>query len=144
MISWYDYPEMHQCDAIVWSPEPDSAPSLCVAGEVAVVKTQSLDARVFFPDGVITKHDLWHADDPNVKLDPLYRQPGRGVFRLAHREIVNRQRDMKLVELERKVDELQWQLADMRRQLAVPARTTEIPPAALKPVRKTEFATTVK
>jgi hypothetical protein len=92
MLAWNQYPATRPGDRIIWAPEPNSNPLLWLVGIVILQKNQSCDLRVYCPDGrEVTKHDCWHADDPNCKLTPgTYREPGRGVFRLAPSELESR------------------------------------------------------
>jgi hypothetical protein len=83
---------------------------------VILEKNQSCDVILYLPEGrTATKHDCWHADDPNCKLTPgLYREPGRGVFRLAPSEVEARDlRDRVIPQLRSEVAMLSRRFEDV-------------------------------
>jgi hypothetical protein len=113
MQPWTQYPKTRVGDAIMWAPEPTSPQPLWILGRVTCEKNQSCDAILFLPSGVTaTKHDLWHADDPNCRSTPShYREVGRGVFRLAPSELEFRELR------ERTIPALRREVADLRRMV---------------------------
>jgi hypothetical protein len=86
------YPDVRQFTQVLFATEPGANEFQWAAGFVITKKNQSCDILVFRPEGVDYRSDCWHADDPRCKSNPeMYRQMGRGVFRLAPEEI-DRQR----------------------------------------------------
>lgn len=84
-------PNIHHFTKVMFATEPSAGQFQWVSGFVVAPKNQSCDIVVFRPDGVVDyRSDCWHADDPRCKASPeMYRQFGRGVFRLASDEFEN-------------------------------------------------------
>jgi len=108
MFDQFQYPPVSHFTKIMFATEPGAGQFQWAAGFVVNPKNQSCDLVVFRPDGAIDyRSDCWHADDPRCKSSPeMYRQFGRGVFRLAPDEQDNRRQNDEFFRLRRESREV--------------------------------------
>jgi hypothetical protein len=123
MADW-KYPEVQRGTQVEWATEPTAADANWLAGEVVRVKTESCDIALSGFGHQGGRHDCWHAEDPRCKSTPqIYREDGRGVFRIAKSELDKRRI---LDFIDKRLPKLEEQIAALSRTLAereVPRRT---------------------
>lgn len=87
------YPDIQANDPILYATNPRAQEDQFLPGIVHVAKLNSADLIIESDQGRIRRHDCLHIDDPRCKVQKIWNEPGRGVFKLAAREIDRRKRE---------------------------------------------------
>jgi hypothetical protein len=127
------YPDLTWGDDIVFATDPNAPPQNWFYGKVAMPKNHSADLAVYVNGIWEFRHDCLHADDPSITTNRSWTERGRGVFRLAPRELSRRAADARLPDLEMRMAWLERNLQ------AIVAGTCQVTP----PIVPTTLAPTL-
>lgn len=128
--SEFVYPDLKPGDCVMFATEPAAHQHMWRLGTVQVLKNISCDISIITAVGAEYRSDCWHADDPRCLTQPqMYRMAGRGVFRLAPKEITERKLYQETIpklmanynRLAEKIDALDKQVEALTASLTAPA-----------------------
>ncbi len=83
----WTFPDVTPGDHILASRDPtrsDRTLAIVTKLKESNNAVHAIDAIAFFPGGTVSLRDLWHADDPRIKNEPLrFKNASNGVFVVA-------------------------------------------------------------
>ena len=84
------YPHIEANDMVLFATNPNAQDGQFRPGVVRIAKLNSCDITVDSDHGREYRHDCLHIDDPRCKEPAIWNETGRGVFKLAPRELQRR------------------------------------------------------